>query len=191
MSQEHLTQPTEASEITERDLARMALIARVVTGLSGGMSIERACKVAGIASQTWRRWKSQGLVQDMLAAKFADVMAGVRETVAEGLVQSASVLVSIAQGKVPGGTDFDGKLAPRDSVAAQQQLMRLWQVVANPDAEKERVAEDALERLRKQAVSVLTVNIETVNVGTDQEPMPVPVGVEVIDVKPTLIEAGG
>jgi anti-sigma factor RsiW len=187
MSQEPSTQLIITEEKSELELQREAKIAAVITNLAGGMTIERACKVAGTTSRSWRRWKESGLVQDALAETFGNVMAGVRRTVADGLVQSASVLVSIAQGKIPPGTDFDGKLAPRDSVAAQQQLLRLWQVVADPEKEKEREAQDTLSRLRSSTASVMTVHINTVNVGTDQEPMPVPIGAEeIIDVSHTV-----
>ena len=90
---------------------------------------------------------------------------------------------------MPKGTDFEGKLAPRDTVAAQQQLMRLWQAVADPEEARVADAEERLASLRAKAVSVMTVHIDTVNVGTDQEPMPVPVGVRMVDVEPELIEA--
>ena len=59
MSQELSTQPTEVSDV---ELARTAKIAKVVKGLAGGMTVERACKAAGVDRRTWSRWKNKGLL---------------------------------------------------------------------------------------------------------------------------------
>jgi hypothetical protein len=173
------------------DLRRAAQVARVVDGLASGMTITHACNGAGISIRTWQRWKKEGFVQELIAERFDDVMAGVRKLVAEALPSSTNVLVAISQGKIPPGTAIDGTLAPRDVVAAQQQLMALYRQVGGDMDPVARDNEKAVEALRTRAVSITTYNIETVNVGTDVEPMPVPSrAINVIDVTPALVEEG-
>jgi hypothetical protein len=179
---------TEVRIISDKDLARGAQIEKVVGGLAAGMSITNACKRAGISSKTWRRWKDEGLIQDLIADKFDDVMAGVRDLIANALPNSTKVLAAIAQGKIPDGTAIDGKLAPRDVVAAQAQLMNLYKQVGGDIDQVERDNASALEQLKQRNTSILTVNIDTVNVGTAQEPMPVPAGITLVDAEAHLVE---
>ncbi len=47
---------------------------------------------------------------------------------------------------------------------------------------------DALEKLKQRNTSILTVNIETVNVGTAQEPTPIPTGITLVDAEAHLVE---
>jgi len=178
-------------QVDDQDLRRAAQIATVVEGLSSGMTVTNACNSAGISVRTWQRWKKEGYIQELIAERFDDVMAGVRKLVAEALPESTKVLVAIAHGKIPPGTAIDGTLAPRDVVAAQQQIMALYRQVGGDIDPVQRDNEKAVEQLRQRAVSITTFNIETVNVGTDVEPMPVPSrAINVIDVTPELVEEG-
>lgn len=178
-------------QVDDQDLRRAAQIATVVEGLSSGMTVTNACNTAGVSVRTWQRWKKEGYIQELIAERFDDVMAGVRKLVAEALPESTKVLVAIAHGKIPPGTAIDGTLAPRDVVAAQQQIMALYRQVGGDIDPVQRDNEKAVEQLRQRAVSITTFNIETVNVGTDVEPMPVPSrAINVIDVTPELVEEG-
>lgn len=175
-------------EVSDADLRRASQITVVINGIAAGMNTEDACSRAGISKSTWQRWRKDGEVQALLQAKFEDVTAGVRDLVAESLVPSTQVLTSLAKGEIPPGTSINGVLAPRDVIAAQQQLMGLWKVLGG--GEDERAKEDArvLDELRKRKISITTVHVDTVNVGTDAQPLPIPSGVRVIDVTPEMIE---
>lgn len=188
MSQPLLTPHTDNElEVTDTDLRRAAQVQMVIDSLASGANITKACKVAGINRSTWARWKKDGIVQELLNEKFGDVMAGVRGVVSDALVGSTKVLAQIAQGKLPSGTAIDGTLAPRDVVTAQQQLMALWRQVGGVEDTVDRDAEALLEQLQAGHISVTTVNIQTMNVGTEQNPMPIPIGVmpqtQIIDIE--------
>jgi len=173
--------------VDDQDLRRAAQIKIIVDSLSAGSTIALACSKADISPRTWQRWKKEGYVQDLIADRFDDVMSGVRQLVAEALPASTKVLVAISQGKIPNGTAIDGTLAPRDVIAAQTQLMNLYRQVGG---DLDPVARDnaaALEALKQRAVSITTFHIDTINVGTEQEPMPVPAGARIIDVEPELV----
>jgi len=167
--------------ISDADLRRAAKIATVINGIAAGLSTKDACARAGIHRHTWDRWRKEGDVQDLLQVKFEDVTAGVKDLVAESLVPSTRVLTSLARGVIPTGTSINGVLAPRDVVAAQQQLMNLWKTLGGGEDPQARENERVLDELRKRAVAISLVHIETVNVGNEAQPLPVPSGVRVIE----------
>ncbi|NIV33092.1 MAG: hypothetical protein GWN58_27685 [Anaerolineae bacterium] len=177
-------------DISDVDLRRAAQITTVINGIAGGMTIESACERAGVSTSTWHRWRKDGDVQALLQTKFEDVTAGVRDLVAESLVPSTRVLTSLAKGEIPSGTSINGVLAPRDVIAAQQQLMGLWKVLGGGEDEHAKENARVLEELKRRAVSITTVHVDTVNVGSEAQPLPVPSGVRVIDVVPEVLEDG-
>ena len=190
MSGATLTQPIGTDElprgseldVSDSSLRRAAQIAQVINGLAAGMTIDRSCERANVSLTSWHRWRQEGDVQAMIQAKFEDVTAGVRDLVAESLVPSTKILTSLAKGEIPSGTAITGVLAPRDVVAAQQQLMNLWKILGGGEDPGARENQRVIDELKKRAVSILTLNIDTVNIGTEAQPMPVPSGIRLIDV---------
>jgi len=199
MSKATLTQHTETNllprgsdlEVSDSDLRRASLITMVINGLAAGMTIDKACVRADVSLSTWRRWRTEGDVMALLQTKFEDVTAGVRDLVAESLVPSTKVLTSLAKGEIPSGTAINGVLAPRDVIAAQQQLMNLWKVLGGSEDPGMQENQRVIDELKKRAVSITTYNIDTVNVGSEAQPMPVATGVRLIDVDPQVLDAPG
>jgi hypothetical protein len=167
--------------VTDKDLQRASIIRKVVDALAAGRSIKDACAIAEIDERTWRSWRKEGWVQDVVNAKFKDITTGVRDLVAEAMVGSTKLLCKLAQGIVPANTSIDGVLAGRDCIAAQKQLVELWKTLGGDMESRERDQEKMIEELAKKGISITQVRIQTVNIGTEAQPMPVPVGAEVIE----------
>ena len=166
----------------EKDLQRAVQIQRVVDLLARGKTIKQACADVDISERTWREWRKDGYVQEVIDSKFKDVTSGVKDLVANSLVASTRVLTSLAQGTIPRGTNITGKLAPRDVIAAQQQLISLWEKLGGDTESKEREQERILDELARAHISITTVHVETINMGNEMQPMPVPVGVKPVEV---------
>jgi hypothetical protein len=169
--------------VSDKELQRAVQIQKIVDLLARGRTIEQACDAVGISPRTWRRWRKDGYVADVINAKFNDVTSGVKDLVAESLVESTKVLTSLAKGKIPRNTAINGVLAPRDVIAAQQQLMTLWEKLGGDAESKEREQERLLEELANAHISITTVHVDTVNVGSETQPMPIPTGA-----RPAVIE---
>jgi hypothetical protein len=183
---EQLNESSESKKlptVSDKELQRAAQIQKIVDLLARGRTIEQACDVVGISARTWRRWRKDGYVADVINAKFNDVTSGVKDLVAESLVESTKVLTSLAKGKIPRNTAINGVLAPRDVIAAQQQLMTLWEKLGGDAESKEREQERLLEELANAHISITTVHVDTVNVGSETQPMPIPTGA-----RPAVIE---
>jgi hypothetical protein len=164
-----------------------------VDTIAQGLNITEACELADVSKQTWYRWRKDGHVQGVVATKFKDMTTGVRNLVADALVPSVRLLVSLAQGKKPTDTDIDGKLAARDVIAAQKQLIVVWKELGGDAESRERDQEKLLEELMSQKQGITQVRIETINTGTQAQPMPVPVGatpVEIVDGEVKEVDGG-
>ena len=167
--------------VSDTELRRAVIIQTVVDALSLGNTIAKACQKAGICEQTWRNWRREGYVGDLINMRFKDVTAGIKTIVADSLVASTKVLALLAQGQIPPDTAINGTLAPRDVVSAQQQLINLWEKLGGDQETKEREQERLLEELAAAHISITTVHVTTVNMGDETQPIPVPVGFDAID----------
>ena len=163
--------------VTDKDLRRAAQIQLVVDALASGRNITEACERAGVATSTWRSWKKDGLVSDVINDRYNDIVTGVKDIVADSLVEHVKVLAALARGQTPKGTSLDGTFAPRDAIAAGTQLLRVWQELGGDEITKEREQELILEELRGAHISITQVHVLTANIGTSGQPMPVPAGV--------------
>jgi hypothetical protein len=167
----------EPRDVTEVDLRRTAQISTVVNELAKGRSLAQACEKAGICERTWRYWRSEGLTQPYLDDAWRDLTDGLRGIVQNNLIRSMLVLADIAQGIIPRGTAITGTLAPRDVVAASQQLQNIYQKLGGDKDVHDRAQERLLEELMTSTINITTVHIETVNRGDEAQPMPVAIGV--------------
>lgn len=163
--------------VSDKELQRAAQVQIVVDGLAAGRNISQACERAGISTTTWRHWKREGHVAEVINDRYNDVTTGVKDLVADSLVEHVRVLAALATGRIPKGTQIDGVFAPRDAVAAGAQLLKVWQELGGDEISKEREQERILEELRGAHISITQVHVLTANVGTMAQPMPVPVGV--------------
>jgi hypothetical protein len=168
-------------DVTERDLRQASLIQQVVDALAAGRTIKDACIKVGIDEKTWRNWRRDGLIQEHLNLKFQDIQSGVRDLIADSMVKSVKVLCSLAKGVIPPNTSIDGVLAARDVVAAGKAVNELWKDLGGTAESKEREQERIIEELAKAKISITQIHVQTVNIGTEAQPMPVPVGAGIID----------
>lgn len=163
--------------ITDKDLQHAAQVQLVVDGLAAGRTIAEACQRAGISVSTWRNWKKDGQVADVINTKYNDITTGVKDLIADSLIQHIKVLAALAKGQLPQPSEITGVLAARDVIAAGIQLLNVWKEVGADVQSKEREQERILDELRNAKISITQVHILTTNVGTLAQPMPVPSGV--------------
>lgn len=165
--------------VSDSDLRRAGQITRMVDLLSMGKGIEEACDIVSISTETWRRWRKAGQVQNLLDLRFKDITTGMRGLIADSLVNSTKVLAQMAEGKLPTGTNIKGSLAPTDVIAANKELRGLWQLLGGDSESQAREEDRLIEELKAGGVSITTVNIQTMNVGSEHQPMPIPSGIVV------------
>lgn len=163
--------------VTDQDLRRTVQVQKVVDSLASGRNITEACAHAGVSLSTWRSWRRDGIVSDAINAKYSDVTMGFKDIIADSLVDHVKVLCEIARGQMPKAGAINGKLAPRDVIEAGKQLFAIWQATGGDVETQEREQQRILEELRTGHISITQVHVQTINVGTQTEPMPVPAGI--------------
>ena len=163
--------------VSDKDLQRAAQVQLVVDGLAAGRTITEACQRAGISVSTWRSWKKDGHVAEVINTKYNDITTGAKDLIADSLIQHMKVLAALSKGQIPKPSGIDGVLAPRDVIAAGVQLLNVWKELGGDTESKERDQERIMEELRNAHISILQVHVLTTNVGTRAQPMPVPSGV--------------
>lgn len=167
------------AQITEKDIQRAAIVRRVVEGLSSGNDLTTSCERAGISINTWRLWRESGHVQAILKETHDALTIGIRGVLEEAALRSFEVIASIAQGKKPARTDIKADLTPADVIAAHDRLWKVLGLTGLEDRAAESDAEAILRELREKQVSIFTMHVGTVNIGTSAEPVPVPTGMVV------------
>jgi hypothetical protein len=177
----------EEKKATGLDLWRAATIQKVVDSLASGRNIQDSCEYANISTNTWYAWRKEGLVADVVNTKFKDVTSGVRDLVSESMVGATKLLCYMAQGKLPPNTSIGGIFAPRDAIAASAQLLTLWDRLGGDIESKERDQERMIEELIKGGISVTQVQINTVNIGSEAQPMPVLQGAKEVIVEGEIL----
>ena len=163
--------------VSDKDLQHAAQVQLVVDGLAAGRTIAEACQRAGISVSTWRSWKKDGHVAEVINTKYNDITTGAKDLIADSLIQHMKVLAALSKGQIPKPSGIDGVLAPRDVIAAGVQLLNVWKELGGDTESKERDQERIMEELRNAHISILQVHVLTTNVGTRAQPMPVPSGV--------------
>ncbi len=167
--------------ITDKDLERAAKIVKIINVLASGGNITKACQRAGISVSTWAAWKKDQVVADMIAAKHEDVTLGVREVIADSLTAHMAILCGFAKGEMPRNSSIKGILAPRDVIQAGTQVMNIWKDLGGAAQDKDREQQALVDELTRAGVTINQYVVNTMNVGTESQPMPVPIGADIIE----------
>ena len=163
--------------VTDEELRRVAIIQIVVDELARGKTIKDACEKAGITPRTWRNWRSSGYVQEVLNTRYADIVDGTKEVIASSMVKHVDILAKLAQGVVPRNTAISGNLLASDVIAAGKQLFSVWKAVGG-DRQQDAHDQQLLDQLKGTQLSITQVHVQTMNIGSSDQPMPVPIGVD-------------
>jgi len=167
---------TTQLSVTEDDLRRAGQIASICDTLATGATIATACEEVGITTRTWRNWRQQGLVQEMVAATYDDLVVGARTLITGGVIEHLKILTSFAAGKVPVGVNVIA-LNPREIIVAGKQMMDILGKMGITFNTQEREQKDLLLQLVASKITIQQMVVVTENTGTANAPRPEPIGV--------------
>lgn len=182
MSQQQVMLSEPHMGITDKDLERAAKVTKVINALAAGSNIKQACDRAEITPLTWRTWKKDKIVNDLIQAKYEDITIGMREVLSSSLVSHMAILCGFAKGEMPAQSGITGVLAPRDVIQAGTQVMNIWKDIGGGSNDYEREQQAIVDELTKASITINQYVVNTMNVGTESQPMPIPVGIgEVVE----------